>query len=180
MASDNPTVAPYAKTGEVHLRITARAATPEAAQALIGPRETALRERLGDVVYGVDNETLEGAVVGLLKDAGPDCSLLPNPAPAASSPSALPMFPMRLISSASASSLTPMKPKSATWRSRQKRLKPTAPSAPKLPKRWRAERERPPGSRPRRQRRPALPGRAGGRTQSLSARCISGWPGTAA
>ena len=70
MASDNPTVAPYAKTGEVHLRITARAETPEAAQALIGPREAALRERLGDVVYGVDNETLEGAVVGLLKILG--------------------------------------------------------------------------------------------------------------
>ena len=70
MASDNPTVAPYAKTGEVHLRITARAKTPEEASALIAPRETALRERLGDVVYGVDSETLEGAVVGLLKMLG--------------------------------------------------------------------------------------------------------------
>ena len=70
MASDNPTVAPYAKTSEVHLRITARAATSEAAKALIAPREAALRERLGDVVYGIDDETLEGAVVGLLKLLG--------------------------------------------------------------------------------------------------------------
>ncbi len=70
MASDNPTVAPYAKTGEVHLRITARAKTPEEAQALIAPREAAIKERLGDVVYGVDNETLEGALVGLLKMLG--------------------------------------------------------------------------------------------------------------
>ena len=70
MASDNPTVAPYAKTGEVHLRITARAKTPEEASALIAPREAAIRERLGDVVYGVDQETLEGAVVGLLKMLG--------------------------------------------------------------------------------------------------------------
>ena len=70
MASDNPTVAPYAKTSEVHLRITARATTPEAAEALIAPREAALRERLGDVVYGVDDETLEGAVIGLLKLLG--------------------------------------------------------------------------------------------------------------
>ncbi len=70
MASDNPTVAPYAKTSEVHLRITARAPTPEAAEALIAPREAALRERLGDVVYGVDDETLEGAVIGLLKLLG--------------------------------------------------------------------------------------------------------------
>ena len=70
MASDNPTVAPYAKTSEVHLRITARAKTPEEAQALIAPQEAALRERLGNVVYGVDNDTLEGAVVGLLKMLG--------------------------------------------------------------------------------------------------------------
>ncbi len=41
MASDNPTVAPYAKTGEVHLRITARAPSPEEALALIAPREAA-------------------------------------------------------------------------------------------------------------------------------------------
>lgn len=70
MASDNPTVAPYAKTGEVHLRITARAKTPEEASALIAPREAAIKERLGDVVYGVDNETLEGALAGLLKMLG--------------------------------------------------------------------------------------------------------------
>ena len=70
MASDNPTVAPYAKTGEVHLRITARAPSPEEAFALIAPREAALRERLGDVVYGVDGETLESVVVGLLNLLG--------------------------------------------------------------------------------------------------------------
>ena len=70
MASDNPTVAPYAKAGEVHLRVTARAASPEEAFALIAPLEAALRERLGDVVYGIDEETLEGAVVGLLKLLG--------------------------------------------------------------------------------------------------------------
>ncbi len=75
MASDNPTVAPYAKTSEVHLRITARAPTPEEAEALITPREAALRERLGDVVYGVDDETLEGAVVGLLKMLGQSIAL---------------------------------------------------------------------------------------------------------
>ena len=70
MASDNPTVAPYAKTGEVHLRITACAASPEEAIALIAPREAALRERLGEVVYGVDNEALERVVVGLLNLLG--------------------------------------------------------------------------------------------------------------
>ncbi len=70
MQSDNPTVAPYAKTSEVHLRITARAGSPAEAQAMISDRETALRGRLGDVVYGVDGETLEGGVVGMLKVLG--------------------------------------------------------------------------------------------------------------
>ena len=70
MASGNPTVAPYAKTGEVHLRITARAGSQDAAYSLIEPVESALRERLGDVVYGVDGETLESTVVGLLKLLG--------------------------------------------------------------------------------------------------------------
>ncbi len=75
MTSDNPTVAPYAKTGEVHLRITARAASPEDAEALIAPREAAIRERLGDVVYGIDGETLEMVVVRLLQDAGQTVAL---------------------------------------------------------------------------------------------------------
>lgn len=75
MGSENPTVAPYAKTSEVHLRITARAETSEAAQALIAPREAALRERLGDVVYGADNETLESVVVGLLALLGQSIAL---------------------------------------------------------------------------------------------------------
>lgn len=75
MASDNPTVAPYAKTGEVHLRITARASTPEEAFALIEPRETAIRERLGDVVYGTGSETLESVVIGMLTLLGRSIAL---------------------------------------------------------------------------------------------------------
>jgi len=75
MATDNPTVAPYAKTGEVHLRITARAPSPEEASTLIAPREAALRERLGDVVYGVDDETLESVVVGMLTLMGRSIAL---------------------------------------------------------------------------------------------------------
>ena len=75
MTSDNPTVAPYAKTGEVHLRITARAGSPEEASALIAPREAALRQRLGDVVYGVDGEKLESVVVGMLNLMGRSIAL---------------------------------------------------------------------------------------------------------
>lgn len=47
----NPTVAPYAKTGEVHLRITAKAENEEKAFAMIAPVEEELRQRFGDCVY---------------------------------------------------------------------------------------------------------------------------------
>lgn len=67
MTGDNPTVAPYAKTGEVHLRLTARAGSEAEAEALIAPREAEIRERLGEVVYGIDAETLEQVVVRLLQ-----------------------------------------------------------------------------------------------------------------
>ena len=70
MDDPNPTVAPYAKTGEVHLRVTARAASDEAAEAIIAPRVAAIRRRLGDAIYGIDEETLEYAVVKMLKAQG--------------------------------------------------------------------------------------------------------------
>lgn len=61
----NPTVAPYAHTGEVHLRITARAHSQEAANKLLHPLEHDIREILGDAVFGTDATTLEQAVVDL-------------------------------------------------------------------------------------------------------------------
>ena len=67
MLSDNPTVAPYAKTGEVHLRVTARAGSDAEAETMIAPREAELRARLGDVIYGTDKQTLEMASVALLQ-----------------------------------------------------------------------------------------------------------------
>jgi nicotinamide-nucleotide amidase len=67
---ENPTVAPLAHLGEAHLRITARAATSEAAAALIAPVEQALRERLGADVYGGDEESLETVVIERLRARG--------------------------------------------------------------------------------------------------------------
>lgn len=64
---ENPTVAPYAKTGEVHLRLTARAAAKEEAFALIEPLEQELHKRFGSLVYTDREEvTLEMAVAELL------------------------------------------------------------------------------------------------------------------
>ena len=70
MLDANPTVAPYAKVGEVHLRVTARADTPEQADALIVERAQQVRERLGNAVYGENDDAIETAVVTLLKAKG--------------------------------------------------------------------------------------------------------------
>jgi nicotinamide-nucleotide amidase len=63
MESNNPTIAPYAKTSEVHLRVTAKAHSNEIADALIAERTAILYERLGTFIYGEDETTLEEAVV---------------------------------------------------------------------------------------------------------------------
>lgn len=68
MTGENPTVAPYAKTSEVHLRVTARAGSREEAEALIRPVVEEIERRLGSHVYAYDDEPLEGAVVRLLKE----------------------------------------------------------------------------------------------------------------
>ena len=63
----NPTIAPYAKIGEVHLRITAKASAEKEAKKLIKPVVKELKNRFGMNVYTTEeNVTLEQAVVDLL------------------------------------------------------------------------------------------------------------------
>ncbi len=66
--SANPTVAPAAKRGEIHFRITAKAGSIEEAKDMIAPLEKAVRERLGTCVFGQDQDSLEGAVAKLLTE----------------------------------------------------------------------------------------------------------------
>lgn len=69
MERENPTLAPYAKTGEVHLRVTAKAGDEEQAETLIRPVEEELYRRFGDLIYTDREEvTLEAAVVRLLEE----------------------------------------------------------------------------------------------------------------
>ena len=67
---ENPTLAPYAKSGEVRLRVTARARTDEEAERMMAPVIAEVREKIGDCVYGIDTDTLENTVLQLLKKDG--------------------------------------------------------------------------------------------------------------
>lgn len=64
---DNPTIAPYAKTGEVHLRVTARAKDEKEARKKTAPVVEEIYRRFGNAVYTTDaDETLEMALTKLL------------------------------------------------------------------------------------------------------------------
>ncbi len=66
-SGDGVTVAPYAKTGEVHVRVTAGAEDEKAAKKLLKPVVKEIKSRLGDSVYTTHEETtLEQAVADLL------------------------------------------------------------------------------------------------------------------
>lgn len=67
----NPTIAPYAKTGEVHLRVTAKAKDEKEADGLILPMLGELYHRFGSLIYTEEEDVaLEDAVVGLLDEQG--------------------------------------------------------------------------------------------------------------
>lgn len=66
----NPTLAPYALTGEVRLRVTAKAESEADAEAMMAPVIEKVYEAVGDYIYGVDVDSLEAAVFALLKERG--------------------------------------------------------------------------------------------------------------
>jgi nicotinamide-nucleotide amidase len=57
--SKNPTVGTLASIGDIKVRITAKAESPEEADELIQTMEQEIRKRLGNLIYGVDDETLQ-------------------------------------------------------------------------------------------------------------------------
>ena len=58
----NPTIATYAKSDAVDVRITAKAETRERAEQLVAEMEVQARQLLGHHVFGVDKETLQSVV----------------------------------------------------------------------------------------------------------------------
>ena len=68
LQSQNPTVATYAKTGEVDIRVTASAVNLAAAKKMCSPVIKELENIFGEHIYGIDTQNLQQRVVDLLKE----------------------------------------------------------------------------------------------------------------
>ena len=66
----NPTVGLAAHTGVVDIRIAAKAKSEAEADAMIAAIERQVRERLGEVVFGADEDTLEDATLTAVAKRG--------------------------------------------------------------------------------------------------------------
>ena len=60
--STSPTVATYAKNDGVHVRVADKASTPAEADGRVAEMEQTIRARLGEYVWGTDDETLPGVI----------------------------------------------------------------------------------------------------------------------
>ncbi len=65
--AENPTVGVYSRGDGIHVRLGARAGTRAEAAALIEPVEARMREILGTALWGADEDTLQEAVVRVLR-----------------------------------------------------------------------------------------------------------------
>ena len=68
--SSNPTVGLSAHLGQTDVRIVAKAASPEQAEAMVARFEGTIRERLGAAIYATGDASLEEVVAGLLRERG--------------------------------------------------------------------------------------------------------------
>lgn len=66
----NPTVGLAAHSGQVDVRITAKALSEAEADALIQPIEDIVRQRLSEWIYGADEETLEAVALKAVVERG--------------------------------------------------------------------------------------------------------------
>lgn len=68
----NPTIGLLAHTqiGEIHIRLTAKTPDVASAASLITPVESEIRTRLGDFIFGADEDTFEGVLSALLRQSG--------------------------------------------------------------------------------------------------------------
>ncbi|WP_248926299.1 competence/damage-inducible protein A [Paenibacillus hamazuiensis] len=71
----DPSIAPYAKEGEVMIRLTTRAAGEAQADEKIAPVEREIRSRLGQYIYADEDIPIERAVLRLLQEKGQTLSV---------------------------------------------------------------------------------------------------------
>jgi nicotinamide-nucleotide amidase len=64
----NPSMAFLATAAEIKVRLTAKSSTEAEAVALIAPLEKAVKERLGSLVFGTDDETIEQILLDLARE----------------------------------------------------------------------------------------------------------------
>ena len=69
-AQTNPTIAPYVKTSEVTLRVTAQCQDDAEGERLVAPVIDAILARLGSIVYSTNGESLPALCVRLLLTQG--------------------------------------------------------------------------------------------------------------
>ncbi len=70
-AVDNPTLAFQASGIEgIKVRITAKAGSVEEAESILAAEETLLRGIIGDLVFGVDDDSMESVVIDMLRARG--------------------------------------------------------------------------------------------------------------
>jgi len=74
----NPTVGLLAHPGIVDIRVTAKAASEDEADEMIAGMESTIRKRLGNDIYGVDQETLAQTILQLSKNIQSSIHLLVN------------------------------------------------------------------------------------------------------
>ena len=68
MMQKDPTVAPYAKEGEMMLRVTTEASGKDEADEKMQPTIKKIEETVGEYIYGFNNVSLEETVYNLLKE----------------------------------------------------------------------------------------------------------------
>lgn len=66
----NPTIAPYALSGEMKLRVTARCKNAAEGERMMAPLIDEIKQTLGSVVYSIDDQELHEVCAALLKEHG--------------------------------------------------------------------------------------------------------------
>jgi nicotinamide-nucleotide amidase len=69
-SDDNPSMAFLASAAEIKIRLTAKGPTADIAEAMVAPLEQQVRERLGSLIFGTDDETIETILLKLAGERG--------------------------------------------------------------------------------------------------------------